>query len=172
MPVRRLLLFAAFAWAVTARAADWPQWRGPERTDVSAETGLRKSWPAARPKTPLDLPRRRGRLLGAGRRRPALYTMGAENKKEYLYRLDTQTLQKVWSAEIGPVFTDGHGDGPRGTPTVDGDRVYALGAQGELVCVAAVGGRVVWRKNLAPTSAARCGPNGATANRRWWTATA
>ncbi len=81
MPVRRLLLFAAFAWAVTARAADWPQWRGPERTDVSAETGLRKSWPAARPKTPLDLPRRRGRLLGAGRRRPGALHDGRREQK-------------------------------------------------------------------------------------------
>ncbi len=148
MPPRPLLLFAAFAWAVTARAADWPQWRGPDRTDVSAENGLLQSWPAEGPKLLWTF-----RDAGAGYSGPAvvgraLYTMGAENKTEYLYRLDTQTLKKVWSTEVGPVFTDGHGDGPRGTPTVDGDRVYALGAQGELVCVAAAGGGVVWRKNL------------------------
>ncbi len=74
--------------------------------------------------------------------------MGGDAKAEYLYALDTKTLKKAWSAEIGPVFTDGHGDGPHSTPTVDGDFVYALGAQGELICVDAAKGGVVWRKNL------------------------
>jgi len=147
MPLRSLLLFAVLAPAA-ARAADWPQWRGPERTDVSGESGLLQSWPAEGPKLLWTF-----RDAGAGYSGPAvvgraLYTMGAANETEYLYYLDTQTLKKVWSAEIGPAFKDGHGDGPRGTPTVDGGRVYALGAQGELVCVKAADSGVVWRKNL------------------------
>ena len=149
MPFRPLLLLAAWvSAAVAARAADWPQWRGPDRDDVSKESGLLKTWPDGGPKLLWTF-----RNAGAGYSGPAvveatLYSMGADSRAEFLYALDTISLKKAWSAEIGPVFCDGHGDGPRGTPTVDGDFVYGLGAQGELVCVDAAGGGVVWRKNL------------------------
>ena len=150
MRIRPLLLLSAwtFAGAVAAPAADWPQWRGPGRDDVSHETGLLKTWPDAGPPLLWTY-----RDAGAGYAGPAvlggiLYTMGAEGPTEYLYALDTKTLQKVWSAEVGPTFKDGHGDGPRGTPAVDGDRVYGLGAEGELVCVDTAGGGLVWRKSL------------------------
>jgi PQQ-like domain len=150
MPLRRLSPLIAWAFVCTAAApaADWPQWRGPDRDDVSKETGLLKTWPEGGPKLLWVF-----REAGAGYSGPAvvgaaLYTMGAEGVKEFLYTLDTKTLKKKWSAEIGPVFRDSHGDGPRGTPTVDGDFVYGLGAQGDLVCVKVNGGGVVWRKNL------------------------
>ena len=115
---------------------------------MSKETGLLKTWPDGGPKLLWTF-----RDAGAGYSGPAvvgatLYSMGADGKTEYLYALDTKTLKKAWTAEIGPVFKDGHGDGPRGTPTVDGDFVYGLGAQGELVCVDGGSGGVVWRKNL------------------------
>src|ERR1019366_5892352 len=141
-----LLLFA-FA-VVVARAADWPQWRGPDRTDVSKETGLLKTWRKEGPKLLWTF-----RDAGAGYSGPAvvgatLYTMGADGKTEYLYALDTKTLKKAWSAEVGPLFTDGHGDGPRATPTVDDAFVYSLGAQGDLIGVQSADGGLVWRKNL------------------------
>src|SRR5437660_1464002 len=132
MRLRSLMLFAVWASAaVVGRAADWPQWRGPDRGDVSKETGLLPAWPEGGPKLLWTF-----REAGAGYSGPAvvgavLYSMGADAKTENLYALDTKTLKKLWDAEIAPVFTDGHGDGPRGTPTVDGDRVYGLGAQGE-----------------------------------------
>ncbi len=141
-----MLLFPA--WVVAAQAADWPQWRGPDRSDVSQETGLFKTWPKEGPKLLWTF-----RDAGAGYSGPAvvgptLYTMGAEGKTEFLYALDTQSLKKRWSAEVGPIFSDGHGDGPRATPTVDGDRVYALGAQGDLIAVRSADGGAIWRKNL------------------------
>src|ERR1700676_3519355 len=100
MPLRRLLLLAvaASAGVVAAPAADWPQWRGPDRTDVSRETGLLPSWPDGSPRLLWTF-----RDAGAGYSGPAvvgdvLYTMGAEGKTEYLYCLDTKTLKKTWSA--------------------------------------------------------------------------
>src|SRR5271154_4290329 len=106
MPSCRLLLLLILAsvGAVAAPAADWPQWRGPERTDVSRETGLLPSWPDGGPPLLSTF-----RDAGAGYSGPAvvgdlLYTMGAEGKTEHLYCLDTKTLKKTWSAEIGPVF--------------------------------------------------------------------
>src|SRR5262249_34790523 len=84
-----------------------------------------------------------------------LYTMGAENNKEYLYALDLPTQKKRWSTEVGPLFVNGYGDGPRGTPTVVGRLVYALGGQGNLVCVRAADGTEVWRKSMQRDLAGR-----------------
>jgi outer membrane protein assembly factor BamB len=127
---------------------DWPQWRGPDRNDISRETGLLKTWPSGGPRLLWTF-----REAGAGYSGPAvvgdrLYCMGAEGKTESLYALDLKTQKKVWSAEVGPLFKEGHGDGPRGTPTVDGDLVFGIGGQGTLLCVKAATGEKVWSKNL------------------------
>jgi outer membrane protein assembly factor BamB len=132
-----------------ARADDWPQWRGPNRDDVSTEKGLLKSWPKDGPKLLWTC-----REAGIGFSGPAvvgdhLYTLGADDKTESVYALDVKTGNKVWSTPVGDLYTNGYGDGPRGTPTVDGDRLYALGGRGDLVCVETATGKVVWRKNLA-----------------------
>jgi outer membrane protein assembly factor BamB len=131
-----------------ARADDWPQWRGPNRDDVSKEKGLLKSWPKDGPKLLWTC-----KEAGIGYSGPAivgktLYTMGAEGKKEYVLAIDVEKGKKLWSTEVGALFTEGHGDGPRCTPAVDGDRVYALGAQGDLICVEADGGKKVWSTSL------------------------
>jgi outer membrane protein assembly factor BamB len=134
-----------------AVAADWPQWRGPDRTDISKETGLLKAWPKDGP--PLLW---KYENTGIGFSGPAivgerLYTMGARDEMGYVLALDVKTGQEVWHTKLGPIIPfkiNGYGDGPRGTPTVDGDLLYALGEQGELVCLQADDGKEVWRKNL------------------------
>jgi outer membrane protein assembly factor BamB len=82
-----------------------------------------------------------------------LYTLGAIDDIDYVIALDLKGAKptEAWKAKIGPIFTfkgNVWGDGPRGTPTVDGKHLYALGGQGELVCVETEKGTVVWRKNL------------------------
>jgi outer membrane protein assembly factor BamB len=129
-------------------AADWPQWRGPDRTDISKETGLLKSWPDKGPKllwTYSD--------AGTGYSGPAiigerLYTMGADSDNDLVYALDTNTGKRVWSTKIARRITLNRGDGPRGSPTVDGDRLYAIGSQGELICVDRTKGKKLWSVNL------------------------
>src|SRR5262245_45609070 len=110
-----LVLLPACGWS-----ADWPQWRGPERTDVSAETGLLKSWPEKGPKR-LWLFNQAGNGYSSfavvGNR---LYTLGTRDDKEILLALDAERGTEVWTAPIGPILDNGWGDGPRGTPTVDG----------------------------------------------------
>jgi outer membrane protein assembly factor BamB len=135
-----------------AAAADWPQWQGPDRSNVSRETGLLKSWPKEGP-----------RLLwtfanaGMGYTAPAivgdrLYSMGARQDKEYLFAVDVKTGRQLWSCEIGPVSDDRgairQGNGPRGTPAVAGGLVYGLGSQGTLVCARADDGSRVWQQSL------------------------
>jgi outer membrane protein assembly factor BamB len=152
MKIRLLLLAACLAAvALPALADDWPQWRGPDRTGVSKETGLLKQWPKSGP--PLVWTYRNTGLgfssfAVVGDR---LYTLGALGEVEYVIALDLKGKQprEAWKVKLGPIFSyQNWGDGPRGTPTVDGKHVYALGAQGELVCVTTDGGKEVWRMNL------------------------
>ena len=144
LPTLALLL----ALIGSALANDWPQWRGPDRTDVSKEKGLLPSWPKGGPKLLWTF-----RDAGNGYSSPAivgdrLYSMGADKEKEHVFALDLTTQKKAWSTEVGPTFLQNKGDGPRGTPTVDGGLIYAIGGQGNLVCVKADTGEKVWQKAL------------------------
>src|SRR5438094_8476109 len=99
---RFLLPAVLFALALPALGADWPQWRGPDRDDVSKETGLLKTWPKGGPKLLWTFDD-----AGLGYSGPAVvgdvvYCMGAEGKTEYLYALDVTTRKKLWRAEVGP----------------------------------------------------------------------
>jgi outer membrane protein assembly factor BamB len=149
MTTRSLFPLAALlAFALPAPAADWPQWRGPNRDDVSGETGLLKSWPKDGPPqlwTFLD--------AGVGYSGPAvigdrLYTLGGDGKKTFAYALDVRNHEKVWSTEIGDFFRNGNGDGPRATPTVDGDRLYVLTGAGDLACLETATGKKVWQRSM------------------------
>lgn len=143
--------FGTLAFAVLA--ADWPQWRGPDRTNVSKETGLLAKWPEKGPPlawTYSNLGLGFSTVAVAGDR---VYTLGAHGDTEYVIALDVKGGKPVeaWKAKVGPLFTfEGNvwGDGPRGTPTVDGKHLYALGGQGVLVCLETANGKEVWRKDL------------------------
>jgi len=130
-----------------AAIAEWPQWRGPNRDARSAETGLLKSWQSAPPKLAWQ-----AAGLGAGFSSLAItenriYTMGDLADGQYLLALEREAGKILWKTRIGPRWDD-QMPGPRGTPTVDGNRVYAVGTEGDLVCVDAASGSVRWKKNL------------------------
>lgn len=137
----------------TACADDWPQWRGPQRTGISKETGLLKEWPKGGPKLLWER-----KDIGGGYSTPAvvgerLYLMTDREGKEYALALAVKDGAEVWSTEIGKV---GRNQGPqypgtRSTPTVEGDRIYVLGSDGDLGCLEKDTGKVVWTKNLKKT---------------------
>jgi len=150
----RLLLMATvvslcMAAQVMAQAnANWPQWRGPNRDGISKETGLLKQWPAEGP--PLVW-----KATGAGRGYSSfsiangkLYTLGLRGDREFVVAFDVATGKEAWATPHGSAFHNDRGDGPRGTPTVDGDRVYALGGNGDLSALDAKTGKLVWTKNV------------------------
>jgi len=131
-----------------AEAADWPQWRGPNRDAKSSETGLLKKWPEGGPRLLWETTG-----LGIGYSSLSivdgrLYTMGdislESEKVQCVLAYDLTTQKRLWEAKVGPP----HEDGPRCTPTVNDGFVYAIGTAGDLVCVDAVAGNVSWRKNL------------------------
>ena len=131
-----------------AEPGNWPQWRGPDRTDLSAETGLLQSWPEGGPKRVWL-----NEDIGLGYSGPAimdgqLYIMGARGEKEFLLALDAADGRELWAVEIGELLKNNWGDGPRGTPAVDGQYVYALGGHGNLVCALRADGTVRWTKSM------------------------
>lgn len=145
-----ILLFGASSFSLSA--ADWPQWRGPERTDISKETGLLKQWPEGGPKQ-LWL----YKDAGLGYSGPAivagkLLTMGTRDNEEVLLALDANSGKELWVAKIGKILENNWGNGPRGTPTVDGARVYALGGQGTLICAQVADGQIVWTRTMQDLS--------------------
>jgi outer membrane protein assembly factor BamB len=138
-------LLTASIWA-----DDWPQWRGPQRTGISQETGLLKEWPKGGPKLLWER-----KEIGDGYSTPAvvgdrLYLMVNREGKEYAVALAVKDGSEIWSTEIGKV---GPNQGPqypgsRSTPTVDGDRIYLLGSDGDLACLTKDKGEIRWKKNL------------------------
>ena len=134
---------------VGADGPKWPQWRGPDRTGVSQESGLQREWPEGGPQLVWL-----NRTAGIGYSSFAvvdgrLFTMGAEGEKEFLMAVNTENGQELWRAEIGELLTNNWGDGPRGTPTIDGQLVYALSGQGNLVCANVEDGHIVWQHAMS-----------------------
>ncbi|HTU18633.1 MAG TPA: PQQ-binding-like beta-propeller repeat protein [Gemmataceae bacterium] len=127
---------------------DWPQWRGPNHDNVSTETGLLKSWPESGPKLLWTATE-----AGLGYSGPAivgdrLYTLGSDQSNDFVVAFDTQNGKKLWSTTIGTFVQNGWGGGPRSTPSVDGDHVYALSSSGQLACLTSDKGKRVWSESL------------------------
>jgi outer membrane protein assembly factor BamB len=127
---------------------DWFQWRGPNRDGVSAETGLLQDWPKGGPPVAW-------RIAGAGNGYSSfsasggrLYTLGARSGNEYVIALDRASGKKVWEYLNGRRFENDRGDGPRSTPTIDGDRLYVFGGSGDLTCLDLASGRKIWSINI------------------------
>jgi outer membrane protein assembly factor BamB len=148
MNLRLSLLAAGLVLAAgLAPAADWTQWRGPGRTNRSPETGLLKSFPPGGPKLLWSIDR-----AGLGYSSVAvvgdrLYSLG-DDTEEFVFALDASTGKQLWRQPIGSPFPHDRGSGPRCTPTVDGDALYVLGANGDLACLETATGKIRWKTNL------------------------
>lgn len=141
-----------FPLAGAARADDWAQFRGPDRENRSAETGLLKQWPESGP--PLVW---KAKGLGEGYATVAvvngrIYTMGDKDGASHLLAFSEKSGQPLWSLKVGKAGggedTTAERQGARCTPVVDGQQVYALGPFGELVCANALNGKEIWRADL------------------------
>ena len=129
-------------------AAEWPQWRGIQRDGTSPETGLLKAWPEGGPKLAwkaAGLGEGYSSFSVAGGR---LYTQGQRAGVQYVMAFDVNTGRKLWEVANGRAYEERRGNGPRGTPTLDGGRVYALAADGSLACLEAATGRKLWGFNI------------------------
>jgi len=122
---------------------DWPQWRGPNRDGKSTETDIVDEFTGAGPPLLWEVDG-----LGSGYSSIAvangiIYTLGRRENMEQLIAINIATGQEIWSVDVG------NGSHSNGTPTVDGNRVYAIGLQGNLVCADTSSGEIIWQKNFS-----------------------
>jgi outer membrane protein assembly factor BamB len=177
------LLLSTSPASAQAKDGDWPQWRGPQRDAICTETGLLKEWPKGGPTLLWDSKKANTTpSVGIGLSSLAIvagkiYTMGDFPKTEevefknkegkiakktvnkggngYLFCLDADTGKELWKTAIGPIANGGPRAGPRSTPTVDGDRIYALSTHGKLFCMKISDGAILWQKDLVKEFAGR-----------------
>ena len=165
MRCRSLALLAITLFASCALAEDWPQWFGPKRDGVWRETGLLEKFPVTglpiRWRTPI-----RGGYAGPAVAQGRVYVTDfilkpnvdrptnpykhiSQPGMERVLCLDESTGAILWTYEYEVDYTLSYSAGPRTTPAVDGERVYTLGAEGELICLATKDGKKIWSRHLA-----------------------
>jgi len=148
---KRLARFAAavfilLAVGMNASANDWPQWRGPNRDDISTETGLLKQWPTNGPPVAWvanGMGRGYSSVSIVGNQ---IFTMGDGPDSSFVHALHVASGKVQWSSRVGR--PGGDYPGTRCTPSVSEDLVFALGQFGDLVCLKAADGAEVWRKSM------------------------
>ena len=143
-----VVCFSVLFAGVESPSADWNQFRGPNRDNISRDTGLLDRWPAGGPE-------RVWTATGFGEGYSAVavvgslvYSMGNLDDGEYIIAVDRSTGDVVWKTRNGNKFHNGTGNGPRGTPSVADGKVYGLGGNGDLTCCNADTGAVIWQKNI------------------------
>jgi outer membrane protein assembly factor BamB len=130
--------------------ADWPQWQGPDRTGLSKETGLLQQWPPSGPPAVWSISG-----LGAGYGSVAVkgdrmfvQALHAAERTSTVASLNRVDGKVVWRRSIGRGSYNDRGPGPRGTPTIDDDRLYVLTESGDLACLAIADGTIKWQRNI------------------------
>jgi outer membrane protein assembly factor BamB len=133
--------------AATSTAADWPQWRGPNRDGISSEK-VSAAWPAEGPKVLWRA------SVGTGFSSISIshgraYTMGNTNNEDIIWCFEAGTGKRIWlhtyAAPLSPQWYEG---GPGSTPTVSGDRVFTISKWGDVFCLDAAKGTVLWQRDL------------------------
>jgi outer membrane protein assembly factor BamB len=153
MVIRGLTVLAILTTLVAGLAAqqtmsDWPQWRGPDRSGVSKETGLLKQWPPAGPGLVWSASNIGGGYGSVAVSGDQVFVQGMRDRQSVVSSLNRADGKLVWSKPLGAAGENDRGSGPRGTPTVDGDRLYVLTENGNLACLRVADGTVVWQRNM------------------------
>jgi outer membrane protein assembly factor BamB len=140
-----------FSTCVFGAGDDWPQWRGPQRDGHSPDTGLLKRWPAGGPKLLWKATGLGGGYTNVSVVGDRVFLMGDKGDSNFAIALNRVDGQPLWTAKVGKAGAPGWGGfaGPRCTPTVAGDLVFAVGQYGEVLCADAESGKELWRKNYA-----------------------
>src|SRR5262245_49210872 len=164
--MRRLCFSAALCCFLSqaARADDWPQWLGPKRDGVWREAGIIEKFPESGPKIQWRKPVDQGYagpavaqgkvfvtdwVRGDKVKDPASpFTKPRMDGTERVLCFDAKTGEQLWVHDYPCPYEVSYAAGPRCTPVVDGDRVYTLGAMGDLVCLDTAKGKKLWHKNL------------------------
>jgi alcohol dehydrogenase (cytochrome c) len=134
-----------------ANSFDWPQWQGPNRNAHSKETGLLKEWPKEGPPLAWKVTG-----LGGGDSTPSIargriYGMSTRGQDEVVWALSEKDGKEIWAVKVAPALRQNFHqsqEGPSATPTVDGDRLYVVGLAGNVACLEATDGKVLWQRSF------------------------
>ncbi len=147
-----LSLVAALAVFQLAPSADvvtdWPQWRGPLRNGLSPDTGLLKQWPANGPAVTWTISNLGEGYGSVSMRGDRIFVQGTSGTASAVFCLNRADGKVIWQAALGPMVKEGRGNGPRATPTIEGDKVFVMTENGDLAALRFRDGGVVWRKNI------------------------
>ncbi len=143
-----LTIIGLLAFTLSARAADWPWFRGPDHNGISKETGWSSKWPAGglkqlwKAKVGIGFA---SFAVSAGR----AYTTGNASDADTVFCFDANTGAELWKySYAAPLDAKYYQGGPSATPTVAGDRVFTLSKRGMVHCLDAAKGTLIWSKNL------------------------
>ncbi|MDQ6631889.1 MAG: PQQ-binding-like beta-propeller repeat protein [Verrucomicrobiota bacterium] len=147
MKISKSFSFLFFLSAFTVLSADWPQWLGPNRNGHIAPD---EKIPA---RLPNDLKPLWRKSIGGGFSSPIVangkLVYGDENgEKEIIHLLDAKSGKEIWQTAIADRYTDEWSAGPRSTPILDGDRVYAQSCNGEFRCLNLSDGKILWQTSF------------------------
>jgi outer membrane protein assembly factor BamB len=133
---------------VPREAKTWNQFLGPQRNNHSLDRRLLTKWPKQGPPLLWTATGAGSAYSSVAVAEGLVLTMGNLDERECVIAYDLESGQSRWVTPTGEAYHDGTGDGPRGTPTIDGDLVFALGGHGVLTCLELSSGEIRWSKNL------------------------
>jgi outer membrane protein assembly factor BamB len=154
MTYRKLMMtiaavgLATIATGQSSPDVDWPQWQGPNRNNLSSETGLLKQWPASGPPLVWSISGVGSGYGSIAIKGDRIFVQGSDGRRSILFVVNRADGKGLWSKALGAAGSNDRGSGPRSTPTVDGDRVYVLTENGDLACLKAADGTAVWQRNI------------------------
>lgn len=131
-----------------AGTPSWPNWMGQHHDGISLEKGWSTDWPEEGLHVIWE------RQIGIGFSSVSidqgrLFSMGHEDGNESVFCLDQRTGKTIWSHTYPSKLIDNlYEGGPGATPTIDGDRVYTVGKEGQLICFRAADGKMLWQRDL------------------------
>lgn len=133
--------------ALPVQSGDWPQLLGPTRDGLSTETDLMDTWPDNGPK---EVFRIRGGvgMSGLAISQGVLTTLVQKSDQQFVIAVDAKSGETKWETPVAPAYGNSMGDGPRATPTISGNQVFAFTGEGILVALNFADGEILWSQNV------------------------
>ena len=149
--IRTFITMAIFAMtAMGANGQDWPQWRGPDRNGIYKQNGLHLDWSQKKPPLLWTFREAGSGYSASTIAGTTLYCQGAGEGSDFAFALDTKNGNLKWKQNLGPehVAFQNRGNGPRGSITVDGDKLYLIRGGGQIHCLSAADGKMIWQHDF------------------------
>ena len=136
-------------YAIEDRSPSWVQWRGPDRSNASKETGLLREWPPAGPARLWTVSGLGDNIHSVAIAQGKVFTVGNREGSEFVVGFNEATGEQAWISRVGPAIEENSRMRwlSQRAPTLDDSRMYWLTLKGELVCLSTANGAEIWRKN-------------------------